>query len=554
MIRFEYFLRVERIESKLVYKGGNSGSSFTCFQSFVLSRSPPVLSFKSTKMPPPLRREATVSNWLQEYNTADSFPFLVLASQDWYCIACRFSFTPTWKSHVKKHAESSKHQENIKHLANRKAREDPNSASHVSAEDLGRKLCEAFITADIPLNKLDVPEIREFLEENIGVSMPCRTVARTRHMTGAYEEAVEKIKEELTDHPLWIGGDETTDICGRYVLHIMLGKLSMSEFHAPFLVECTFLEQANAETVAQAMNAILNKFWPGFEPSRLRLLLSDAVSYMIKCGKIMKRETYPELLHLTCLIHALHRICEKARTLFKDVNTLIKNGKKIFLKSPRRVTAWKQVSDLGLPPQVCVTRWGTWVNGAVWYSVPAHFDTFAQVVNGLDPEDAQCIEDCQEVFGSPTLREDLKFISDHLSFLPPLMRQMEETDVGLIRGLSLFEEAERKISLIPGARGDILQRKFVAVKNRNPDLQKIQSLRDEMVANRYLPDMREYKLLTYAPVHTADIERSFSHYKNIVNDKRTKLTEENVSKLVIAKCFYRRSNPEPLGIWEPMLH
>ena len=505
-------------------------------------------------MPPPLRQEATISSWLQEFNTAESFPFLVLASREWYCIGCRFSFSPDNKAKVKRHVESNIHQCNIGLLANRKAREDPNHASHVSAEELGRKLCQAFVTADIPLHKLDTPEIRAFLEENIGVKMPSQTVARRRHLPATYEEACEKMKEELTGHPLWIGGDETTDICGRYVLHIMLGKLSMSEFNAPFLVECTFLEQANAQTVAQAMNAILHKFWPDFDPSRLRLLLSDAVSYMIKCGKIMKREINPDLLHLTCLIHALHRICEKARSLFKDVNTLLKNGKKIFLKSPLRVTLWKQSSDLALPPQVCVTRWGTWVNGAVWYSVPAHFDTFEQVVNALDPEDAQCIEDCQEVFGSPTLREDLQFISDHLSFLPPLMKQMEETDVGLIRGLALFEEAELKISQIPGARGDILKQKLVAVQRRNPDLQEIKRLRDKILETRYLPDLREHKALTYAPVHTADIERSFSTYKNIVTDKRTNLTKENITKLVVAHCYYRRSNPEPLGIWEPMLH
>ena len=504
-------------------------------------------------MPPPLRQEATINSWLQEFNTADSFPFLVLASQDWYCLGCRSPFTPSNKATVKRHVESSKHKRNMEFLTGRKAREDPNNASHVSADQLGRKLCEAFVTADIPLRKLDIPELRAFLEENIGVSMPSTSLVRKKYIPATYDEAVEKMKEELTGHPLWIGGDETTDICGRYVLHIMLGKLSMSDFDAPYLVECTFLDQANADTVAQAMSAVLYRFWPDFDPSRLRLLLSDAVSYMIKCGKIMKRELNPDLLHLTCLIHALHRICEKARSLFKDVNTLVKNGKKIFLKSPLRVTKWKQASDLALPPQVCVTRWGTWVNGAVWYSVPLHFDTFEQVVNNLDPEDAQSIEDCQEVFSSPTLKEDLKFIADHLSFLPPLMRQMEETDVGLVRGLALFEEAEEKVSQIPGARGEILKQKFAAVKNRNPDLQKIQALRDKIVATRYMPDMGDHKLLTYAPVHTADIERSFSTYKNIVTDKRTSLTKENVHRLVIAHCFYRRSNKEPLGIWEPML-
>ena len=130
---------------------------------------------------------------------------------------------------------------------------------------------------------------------------------------------------------------------------------------------------------------------------------------------------------------------------------------------------------------------------------------------------------------------------------------MEESDVGIVRGLSLFEEAEEKVSRIPGARGEILKKKFTAVKNRNPDLQKIMEIRDQIVATRYMPDMRDFKTITHAPVHTADIERSFSIHKHFLTDKRTTFTKENVRRYVITRCYYRRSNPEPLGIWKPIL-
>ena len=56
------------------------------------------------------------------------------------------------------------------------------------------------------------------------------------------------------------------------------------------------------------------------------------------------------------------------------------------------------------------------------------------------------------------------------------MRQMEETEVGLVRGLELCEEAKENVSHIPGARGEIIKQKFAAVKNQNPDCQKIQEL------------------------------------------------------------------------------
>ena len=447
--------------------------------------------------------------------------------------------------------ETSKHKKNMELLTNRKAREDPNNASHVNTEQLRQKLCQALICADIPLHKLDNPDFRAFLEENIGLSMPCSSLLRKKYVPVAYEQAMEKMKEELTGHPLWIGGDETTDICGRFVLHIMLGKLQMSEFSAPYLVECTFLERTNAETVARAMMAILNKLWPNFDTSLVKLLMSDGVSYMLKCGKILKRELNKDLLHLTCLIHALHRLCEKVRSMFNNVNTLVKNGKKIFLKSPLRITEWRTATNLGLPPQAVITRWGTWLNAVLWYN--EHIDIFEVVVNSLNPDDAQSIEDCQEVLRAPNLRNEIRFISARLGFLPPLMREMEETDVGLVRGLSLFEEAEEKVSKIPGAKGEALKQKFAAIKKRNPDLEKLQEVRDRILETRYQPDLRDFKLLTYAPVHSADIERTFSVYKNIVTDRRTSLTNENIHKYVISHCYYRHSNPEPLGVWEPML-
>ena len=92
------------------------------------------------------------------------------------------------------------------------------------------------------------------------------------------------------------------------------------------------------------------------------------------------------------------------------------------------------------------------------------------------------------------------------------------------------------MSHIPGAKGDIIKQKFVAVKKHNPDFEKIQVLRDKMVENHYLPDMCDHKLLMYAPVHTADIERLFSAYQNVVTDKQTILTIENIRKQVIADC------------------
>ncbi len=48
--------------------------------------------------------------------------------------------------------------------------------------------------------------------------------------------------------------------------------------------------------------------------------------------------------------------------------------------------------------------------------------------------------------------------------------------------------------------------------------------------------------LKFAPLTSADAERSFSQYKNIFTDKRQSFTEDNLSKMVVSHCFYSRNS------------
>ena len=93
--------------------------------------------------------------------------------------------------------------------------------------------------------------------------------------------------------------------------------------------------------------------------------MTDAAPYMKKAAGALKR-IFPKMLHITCLAHALHRICEEIRRLFPEVDQIIANGKKIFLKAPSRVQIFQEMaSDVPLPPQPVLTRWGTWVSAAI---------------------------------------------------------------------------------------------------------------------------------------------------------------------------------------------
>lgn len=110
--------------------------------------------------------------------------------------------------------------------------------------------------------------------------------------------------------------------------------------------------------------------WPaGIQYDKVRLLLTDGVAYMIKSGSNLK-VFYPNLIHLTCLAHGLSLVSETVRNASEDVDHLIANGKKVFLKAPSRVEIYRETlgSSFPLPPQPIVTRWGTWLRAANFYA------------------------------------------------------------------------------------------------------------------------------------------------------------------------------------------
>jgi hypothetical protein len=104
----------------------------------------------------------------------------------------------------------------------------------------------------------------------------------------------------------------------------------------------------------------MNFLWPvKVERENVLLFVSDAAPFMTKAAKALQL-LYPKMIHVTCLAHALHRVAEEVRGRNPEVDQLIANGKKIFIKSPLRVQKFKEEAPtLPLPPPPIVTRCGT---------------------------------------------------------------------------------------------------------------------------------------------------------------------------------------------------
>lgn len=263
------------------------------------------------------------------------------------------------------------HLNTIVHKSNSKDQnhdQDLNINSKDNKESFYFKLCQAMVAVNMPWHVLDNKIWNNFLKKYTNQNIPNESTLRKNYLEKCYNAKIKKIRDSIGENYVWISVDETTDKCGRYIANLIVGKMSEDELPTSHLLACKQLEQTNHATIARFINTALLTLWPNGNGEKVLSLVTDAAAYMIKAGEHLKI-FYPNMLHLTCLIHGLNRIAEKIRCRFHLVNTLISSVKKVFLKAPLRVEKYRKILGLvPLPPEPVITRWGTWLEAALFYS------------------------------------------------------------------------------------------------------------------------------------------------------------------------------------------
>lgn len=103
-------------------------------------------------------------------------------------------------------------------------------------------------------------------------------------------------------------------------------------------------------------NSALRIFLPNVDEERILLLVTDAAPYMIKVGKKLKL-FYDNMVHITYIVHGLHRIAEEVRLHFPLVNKLVSCVKKVFVKTPFRIETYRKIlKNTPLPLEPILSR------------------------------------------------------------------------------------------------------------------------------------------------------------------------------------------------------
>ena len=136
----------------------------------------------------------------------------------------------------------------------------------------------------------------------------------------------------------------------------------------------------------------------------------------------------PKLIHVICVAHALHRVCETIQFLYPNMDRLLLNGKKMFVKSPMRIYHLKNKNpNLPLSPALIGTCCGTWLSAVLYYA--DNFGSVKSVVDKFDEDDTSTVEIFQNLLKDRSIRNELAYISANLSFLcnPKINSKKQQT-------------------------------------------------------------------------------------------------------------------------------
>jgi len=331
-----------------------------------------------------------------------------------FCTVCNIKIASDKRFSVTQHIATEKHRRGVNRVEDKKKCQQLISQDPSSKSSFNNDLCKAMLSANIPLNKLSNTHFKQFLIKYTGQNVPDQTTLRKGNVDYCYKEVITEIRQKVVGKKIWVSIDETTDAEGRFIASVIIGTLLLDRAGDSFLLNLEHLQKTNHSTVCSVFENALYLLWPdGIRQNDVLLFLSDAAPYMTKAGDTLK-VLYTKMVHVTCTSHGLHRTAEQIRIQFPKVDKLVANVKQVFKKAPYRVQKFHtDAPHIPLPPEPILTRWGTWISAAIYYS--KNFETVRQIVECFDENDAFSIKNAQKYFKANQMK--LKFGLHTFKFL-----------------------------------------------------------------------------------------------------------------------------------------
>lgn len=286
-------------------------------------------------------------------------------------------------------------------------------------------LTQALIQSGIGLNIVDLKPFKDFFETQCGRQFPARTTLRKNYLQKVYEDNMQQIKNAIKNECLYFVIDESRDLYNRSLVSILVGILNGRE-SKPMLYHTSELkEPANNKNISAIFMKSLNILFDGTPVyENVWLVVSDQATYMRVCFENLKKiGLFPNLHHITCLAHCIHRVSEKIRTQNKEVDKFISNMK--LLLKPMKLQQNFKSTGLPLPPKVCLTRWSTWLNAVFFYI--NNFDKVKKFLKSVKNSNTY-IAKIRNTININGFEQKLLYL-DRYNWIPEIIKKLQNTQL-----------------------------------------------------------------------------------------------------------------------------
>lgn len=446
-----------------------------------------------------------------------------IKDNSFFCELCKKELSHNGKnSNIISHMETDAHRINFEKFNQQQKR--------MSQSDFEKLLVKTFISSNIPLHRLSNPILKSFLEITTGYDIPSEDTIRHSKILNEISKGYQlEIKNELADKPFVIQLDEMTDHINRFVTNIMVGELDSTKPTTMKLFKTCFSTlPTNAESTKILIHKTIHEFTGFYQLTRPVLLVTDGARYNISAGNELLK-SYPTLRFVTCLAHGINRVFSKIQDECPDALRLITSTFSTFNKSVVRKNLFFLTVG-SKPPKPVFTRWGTFIVTCKYFQEHKTkiFDFRDKLLLIKNNSRNKNIMNFNSIMNEMICWKQIQQVSE-LSMLNDKLTELQKNDLSFQQQATLFDDVGFIISSISSTKEcddfiSSLEKKFQEIKKKNVGFQQ---LRQEFAKGTF-PNC-----FNYAPLTTAEVERSFSSYKWIVSDLRTKLSETSIEAMMI---------------------
>ena len=380
-----------------------------------------------------------------------------------------------------------------------------------SQKDFTKQVVTAFLEADISLYKLQHFSIENLFNSTLGHHCPSESACRKQVNDLASQES-ERIEKLLTRKPIFLVVDESY-VSGQKYINVLAGP--MEEPNKTHLIACSPLSgNPNSSKICRIVDDCLKEM--GITREMFLLLLSDAVKYTLKAGDTLKI-MYQRLLHVTCTAHFLLNRAERIRAHFKATNNLISSIKAATIKNKDRRRSLFTAAGLSAPPQLILTRWGTWLEASFFYA--ENFEIAKQIVSSFE-DGGKLVERAKEAIADQDVFSELRQIFSNYREIAVLIKEITNSLNTIVAAVEAIQNLCSNDD--PCQIKQYIQKRLAA----GSDILKI--------ADGSAVKLPEHSPAKVAQPTSASVERCFSILKNLLSPGRN-FDQNNVYSYLVTE-------------------